>query len=172
MADDEKNESLFEALDNIQEAYKELEKDQEEIVNKLDDETKIAVTRWVFKHVVNHAKDGGSYRYLIYDRLGFGMEAYVPLCEDGMTISNCFDLKQLDEIRDIVKENKIDVLKNTLGLCDFEDCYESVSCGFPTKEGYRTTCHKHYKELKEKMMKSKDFIYMLICVKKIIRHIT
>ena len=60
MADDEKNESLFEALDNIQEAYKELEKDQEEIVNKLDDETKIAVTRWVFKHVVEHAKDGGS----------------------------------------------------------------------------------------------------------------
>ena len=53
---------------------------------------------------MNHAKEGGSYRYLIYDRLGFGMEAYVPLCEDGMTISNEFDIANMDKIKEIVTE--------------------------------------------------------------------
>ena len=146
MADDEKNESLFEALDNIQEAYKELEKDQEEIVNKLDDETKIAVTRWVFKHVVNHAKDGGSYRYLIYDRLGFGMEAYVPLCEDGMTISNDFDIANMDKIKQVVREHEIEVLKPLLSMCDEPGCYKPVSCGWPTEDKYRMTCLEHMKK--------------------------
>ena len=143
---DEKREKLFEALDNIREAYAELEKDQEEIVNKLDDDTKIAVTRWVFKHVVNHAKEGGSYRYLIYDRLGFGMEAYAPLCEDGMTISNEFDIAQMDKIKQVVTENKLEMLKPLLGMCDEPGCFKTVSCGWPTEDKYRMTCLEHMKK--------------------------
>ncbi len=39
--------------------------------------------------IVNHAVEGGLSRYLIYDRLGFRPDAYVPLySEGGMTISN------------------------------------------------------------------------------------
>ncbi len=56
-------------------------------------ETKLAVTAWVMGAIVDHAKEGGSFRYLIYDRLGFGPDAYVPLCNaGGLTISNEFDL--------------------------------------------------------------------------------
>lgn len=66
----------------------------EEILKEVPYEHKLAVTQWVFKHIVEHATEGGSYRYLIYDRLGFGMDAYAPLCADGLTISNEFDLQQ------------------------------------------------------------------------------
>jgi len=34
-------------------------------------------------HIVDHCIDGGSFRYLIYGRLGFGEEAYGPLYEAG-----------------------------------------------------------------------------------------
>lgn len=33
--------------------------------------------------IVAHCIDGGSFRYLIYERLGFGPEAYVPMYEAG-----------------------------------------------------------------------------------------
>jgi len=52
----------------------------------------------VFKHIYEHALTGGSFRYLIYDRLGFGPDAYLPLYEaGGMTISNEFDLSKQDD---------------------------------------------------------------------------
>lgn len=62
-------------------------------------ETRLAVTAMVFQAVVEHAKEGGSFRYLIYDRLGFGPDAYVPLyAAGGMAISNEFTLReQADE---------------------------------------------------------------------------
>ena len=49
-------------------------------VDALPMKTRIAVVAWVMKHIVDHAKDGGSFRHLIYDRLGLDMSAYVPLC--------------------------------------------------------------------------------------------
>lgn len=56
-------------------------------------ETKLAVTAWVMQHIVAHAHDGGTFRYLIYDRLGFGPDAYMPLYfAGGMTISNEYDM--------------------------------------------------------------------------------
>ncbi len=58
-------------------------------------ETRLAVTAWVFAHICAHAREGGTYRYLIYDRLGFGSDAYVPLYDaGGMEISNEFDLTE------------------------------------------------------------------------------
>lgn len=42
---------------------------------------------WVFE-MISHPPTG-SFRYLIYDKLGFGFEAYVPLYESGgMDITN------------------------------------------------------------------------------------
>lgn len=144
MGDEKK---LSEALVRIREAYKEVEKEQQEIVDKLDNDTKIAVTRWVFKHLVNHTKEGGSYRYLIYDRLGFGMDAYVPLCDDGMTISNEFSMENMDKIKQVVREHEIEVLKPLLGICDKSGCFKSVSCGWPEKDNkYRMTCYEHMKK--------------------------
>lgn len=63
------------------------------LVDECPYETKLAVAAWVFKALVDHAREGGTFRYLIYDRLGFGPDAYVPLYEaGGMTISNEFNL--------------------------------------------------------------------------------
>ncbi len=33
-----------------------------------------------------------------------------------------------------------------LGVCDEPGCWDIVSCGTPTPEGYRVTCHKHRPE--------------------------
>lgn len=120
----------------------------DEMAEECPSELKLAVTRWVMKHIVDHAKEGGSYRYLIYDRLGFGPEAYVPLLDDGMFISNEFDVEQINKIKTIVKEQKIDSLKEVLYLCDEPGCYDSASSGWPTEKGYRQTCYKHYKKHK------------------------
>lgn len=63
------------------------------LVDECPYETRLAVTAWVFDHLCKHATEGGTFRYLIYDRLGFDMDAYVPLyMAGGMTISNEFDL--------------------------------------------------------------------------------
>jgi hypothetical protein len=117
----------------------------QKLVDECDYDTKLAITQWVFKHIVEHAKSGGSYRYLIYDRLGFSTDAYVPLCDDGMTISNEFDLDLKDNIIEayIAKDEK--KLKATLGLCDEPDCSNYTTCGWPSDSGYRMTCGEHYK---------------------------
>lgn len=52
-------------------------------------DTRLAVTCWAMTHIYAHAKEGGSYRTLIYDRLGFGPDAYAPcMFADGLNISN------------------------------------------------------------------------------------
>lgn len=118
----------------------------DELVEKCDYETKLAVTSWVMKNIVDHASEGGSFRYLIYTRLGFNLDAYVPLYSaGGMEISNEFDLNLKDSLIEVVKENKYDKMKPLLGLCDEPDCFHHVSCGWPTKDGgYRNTCTKHW----------------------------
>lgn len=59
---------------------------------------------WVLQHIHDHMNEGGTFRYLIYERLGFGPEAYVICYEHGgMAISNgCFDLR---EARNADQEN-------------------------------------------------------------------
>ena len=115
-----------------------------DLVENCDYDTKLAVTAWVFKNIVEHAREGGSYRYLIYDRLGFDLDAYVPLFEaGGMEISNEFDIERISDIIAIVKEHKLDVLKSVLNMCDEPGCFDNASCGFPTETGYRRTCYNH-----------------------------
>jgi len=65
----------------------------DKLVNECPYETKLAVTAWVFRNIVEHGDNPGSFRYLIYDRMGFGPDAYIPLYEaGGMTITNNFYL--------------------------------------------------------------------------------
>lgn len=60
-------------------------------------DTRLAITAQVFEAIVAHMREGGSYRTLIYERLGFGFDAYLPLYNaGGMTISNA--LQPPDEI--------------------------------------------------------------------------
>ena len=55
---------------------------------------RLAATAHVFDQICNHAREGGTYRYLIYDRLGFKMDAYSHLYPEGMHISNEFKLEK------------------------------------------------------------------------------
>lgn len=55
----------------------------------VDYETRLVCTEYVFNAIMDHATEGGSYRYLIYDRLGFDMDAYGSLMA-GLDISNEF----------------------------------------------------------------------------------
>ena len=118
----------------------------EHILDEVSYDHKLAVTQWVMKHIVEHARDGGSYRYLIYDRLGFNLDAYLPLCSDGLEISNEFNLSNKEEIIEAIKLNNYYKLKPYFNLCDEEGCYIEASCGWPSESGYRSTCIKHMKK--------------------------
>lgn len=143
---DENKMSWFEASQEIADAIDAANKNLDEMADKCPYEMKLAVTRWVMKHIVDHAREGGSYRYLIYDRLGFGPDAYVPLCDDGLTISNEFDIENMDAIKEKVREEKIESLKPLLSMCDEPGCYKDAGCGWPSETGYRWTCYEHYRK--------------------------
>ena len=116
-------------------------------VEKYDNQTKLDITAWVISKIDDHGNEPGSFRYLIYDRLGFGPEAYVPLYEaGGMNITNELDYNKGEIVVDIVKKQKIDnwVLKRYLNICDEPGCYEQATCGWPAGDDYRRTCGPHY----------------------------
>ena len=116
-----------------------------EILESTPYETKLAITAWVFEKLVEHARQRGSYRGLIYERLGFDSDAYAPLYEaGGMTISNEFDLKRMDDIIKHVVENKIESMKPLVRLCDTPGCFERVTSHWPSEKGPRLTCTDHY----------------------------
>lgn len=122
-----------------------------EAFEKADYKTRLAVTAWVMENILDHANEGGSYRYLIYDRLGFDVDSYAVLFDaGGLEISNEFDIDKNNNIKKLVREHKIEVLKPPLGLCDEPGCFADGSCGTPTPEKYRLTCFKHMPKEKEK----------------------
>ena len=64
------------------------------IWDNLTYDQKLAATAFIFKKICEHAKEGGSFQYLIYDRLGFQSDAYPNLYEArGINISNEFKLE-------------------------------------------------------------------------------
>lgn len=135
---------MWEDFKKIGELMAEREKDLDKLAETCDYDMKLAVTRWVMKHIAEHGKDGGSYRYLIYERLGFGPDAYAPLCSDGLFISNEFDAEALPNAREALASGNHEKLKEVLSCCDEPGCYEVTSCGFPTEDGgYRRTCYEH-----------------------------
>lgn len=101
MSDEKK--SLVEELKKLGPAFDDVDEELAKIADECDYKTKLAVTAWVMKKIVEHGKEPGSFRYLIYERMGFDMDAYVPLyLAGGMTISNEFDLteKKNDDIQE------------------------------------------------------------------------
>jgi hypothetical protein len=146
---------MWEDFKKIGDLMAEREKELDNLAETCDYDMKLAVTRWVMKHIAAHGAEGGSYRHLIYDRLGFGPDAYAPLCSDGLFISNEFDAEALPNARRMLKgafeqgredmrEYHFAELKEVLNCCDEPGCYEVVSCGFPTEDGkYRHTCYEH-----------------------------
>lgn len=86
-------EMLDDLMTRLQARYADIEARYPALVAACPYEMKLAVVAWAFKAIVDHAQEGGTFRYLIYHRLGFKPDAYVPLLDaGGMTISNEFDL--------------------------------------------------------------------------------
>lgn len=66
----------------------------------LTEDDRLAVTVKVFQAVLEQARRGGTFRYLIYDRLGFSPDAYLPLhfaggshISDGFVLTDDYDPK-------------------------------------------------------------------------------
>ena len=109
-------------------------------VEDIPQETRLRVVEWVFRHLYNHAHEGGTFRYLIYDRLNFGPEAYVPLYQaGGMTISDELDISHQQQILDLVRQHNVECLKPVLALCDYPGCYQSAQ----VFSSQRQQCGKH-----------------------------
>lgn len=113
-------------------------------IDAADMDTRIAFAAWVMKHIVDHAREGGTFRHLIYDRLGLDMSAYVPLCSDGVVISNEFDLNLKDDLIAALKAKDLRKMKDILGLCNQNDCWNSASTWTPQVDGVSALCSKHY----------------------------
>lgn len=65
-------------LDNLQAAW-----------DAIPYETRLTAAQYVIQKIAEHGQNPGTFRYLIYDRLGFGTDAYVPLyMAGGMEITN------------------------------------------------------------------------------------
>lgn len=65
------------------------------LVEQCPYDVRLAVACWTISHILAHAREGGTYRYLIYERLGFGPDAYAPLQWAGaLDVSNEFDLTE------------------------------------------------------------------------------
>lgn len=143
--------SISEFLDELRELGKSMSEDirtwVKERVDASDYDTRLAIAAWTIQNVLEHAREGGSYRYLIYDRLGFGPDAYAVLQFHGaLDVSNDFDYEKMEEIERVVREQKIEALKPALFLCDAPDCYQNAGCIWhegPEKAS-RHTCADHY----------------------------
>ena len=63
--------------------------DPKEIWNDLTYLQKICVASFIFTEIHNHLSDGGTFRKLIYDRIGLKTDAYgIMYASGGLTISN------------------------------------------------------------------------------------
>lgn len=68
-----------------------------ELADACPPEMKMAVVCWFIRHLLQHATEGGTYRYMIYDRLNFGEDCYMPLQNAGLLdICNALNLKGND----------------------------------------------------------------------------
>lgn len=76
----------------------------DDLVAKYDYQTKLDIAAWVISKIDEHGFDGGSFRYLIYERLGFGPDAYVPLYDaGGMNITNELDYEAIYKLKRAVR---------------------------------------------------------------------
>lgn len=126
------------------------EEDYDKLVEKYDYQTKLDIACWVMSKVDQFGREPGSFRYFIYQLLGFKEDAYVSMfLANAMEFTNEFDYSFKQELRRLLREEKVSSpkVKNFLGLCDTPACYENASCGTPSgdkdSKKYRWTCYEH-----------------------------
>ena len=72
-------------------------KEIKKVWDSLTEVQRLAATAYVFRKICENAKGNGTYRNLIYDKLGFGPDAYLTLLPEGMHISNEFSLNKKEK---------------------------------------------------------------------------
>lgn len=118
-----------------------------ELIEKCDYNTKRAIVIWVFENLMEHAQNKETFRYLIYNRLGLNNDAYVPLCDaGGMEIHNKLNSDLIQNVIEMVKEEKIFQLKDLLSLCDIQNCFEFSTCIHRENDISYKTCDFHTKK--------------------------
>lgn len=86
-----------------------------------EEEIRLDQTKKVFEAISDYITiGGGSYRHLIYDKLGFPEENYLDLL-DGMDITNAISL--LEELKDDEKIEIERLRKNNLRIREIYDAY-------------------------------------------------
>jgi len=104
----DKIEKLKEISKKTSKIYNDLKKqmleDGESVWNNLTYDERLALLCYISKILHEHAMEGGTYRYLIYERFGFDLDAYAPLHLCGLlAIHNLISGKLKIEFED---ENK------------------------------------------------------------------
>lgn len=123
-----------------------MSEDYDALVAKYDYQTRLDIAAWVISKIDEHGENPGSFRYLIYNLLGFGPDAYVPLYEaGGMNITNELDYSSVGTLMKIIEEQAIEnkELKKFARVCDEPNCFSHANCGWPSDGGYRLTCYNH-----------------------------
>lgn len=86
-------ESFKNALDEAGKAFREMmaesQQRNDKIWEEMSYEQRLAAADYIFRKITEHAEGGGTYRFLIYERLGFEPDAYAVLqCAGALGVSN------------------------------------------------------------------------------------
>jgi hypothetical protein len=80
--------------------------DYRAVVADVPHDIKLAVCTWVIETCVEHARAGGTFRNLVFERLGFGIEAWLPLyLAGGMDLYHHFNFCEASAADESVRTN-------------------------------------------------------------------
>lgn len=98
----------------------------------LSEDQQLDILYYVGQKLVEHAVEGGSYRYLLYERLGLSMAAYCHLLDSYMTISNEFVIAKPVEENQLFSDFK-EIIDKIPAYLSKED---EVKFNFNTDRGF------------------------------------
>jgi hypothetical protein len=90
-------------------------------------DTKLALCAWFMEKCAEHAREGGSFRSLIYGRMGFGLEAFLPLyLAGGMELAHHFNFVEATAADEIVRTNIARVADRTKDVDDRDKLIDAM----------------------------------------------
>jgi hypothetical protein len=95
-------ENYEKSVKSFQASIKEWQDKHDKIWKDLPEDVRLACADVIFRAIDQHAHDGGTFRQLIYERLGFHPErAYAVLqCAGALELSDNYDLSEATEGRE------------------------------------------------------------------------
>lgn len=115
--------SLADIGEQMREAYEKIKEEQEQYWNNLSKDQQLDLFCCVVRRLVDgELKDKGSYRYILYDVFGFGMESYALALDAGfMSLHNSiFSSEEEKELVDNENEACARIVEACEGLTPVE----------------------------------------------------